>query len=138
MVRRAYGVMLPAWVVALPLATYAATRVQASTLTHAFAFAVYSIGSLICHQKPDRSFHLWATQLPVCARCTGIYIGGALGLVMRWRKPASWALAVAAVPTAVTLVYEWTTGDTPSNAIRFAAGLPLGAVASWLVTRSIE
>ena len=36
-------------------------------------------------------------------------------------------LAVAALPTAVTLVYEWTTGVTPSNAIRALAGAPLGA-----------
>ena len=39
-------------------------------------------------------------------------------------------LAVAAVPTAATLVYEWTTGDMPSNMIRALAGAPLGAASS--------
>ena len=37
-----------------------------------------------------------------------------------------YCLALAALPTAVTLVLEWTTGQTPSNVIRAAAGLPLG------------
>jgi uncharacterized membrane protein len=28
-----------------------------------------------CHRKPERSFFLKGRQFPVCARCTGIYIG---------------------------------------------------------------
>ena len=42
-------------------------------------------------------------------------------------------LVAAALPTAVTLIYEWTTGDTPSNAIRALAGAPLGAAVAFLV-----
>jgi len=42
---------------------------------------------------------------------------------------------VSAIPTIATLVFEWTTGITPSNLVRFAAGLPLGAVVSWLVLK---
>ena len=42
-------------------------------------------------------------------------------------------LVAAALPTAVTLIYEWTTGDTPSNAIRAFAGAPLGAAVAFLV-----
>ncbi|HSR49876.1 MAG TPA: DUF2085 domain-containing protein [Acidobacteriota bacterium] len=37
----------------------------------------------ICHQIPERSFHLDGHQLPVCHRCLGIYLGflgGALAL----------------------------------------------------------
>jgi uncharacterized membrane protein len=42
-------------------------------------------------------------------------------------------VAAAVTPTALTLVYEWTTGVTPSNAVRFAAGLPIGLAVAWLV-----
>ena len=28
-----------------------------------------------CHQLPDRSFHICNMQLPLCARCTGIFLG---------------------------------------------------------------
>lgn len=33
------------------------------------------IGSAVCHQMAERSFILDGKQLPVCARCTGIYSG---------------------------------------------------------------
>lgn len=140
-VRRAYAGAAVAWVATLPFATYAATSVHASALTHAFAFAVYLLGSLVCHQKPERSFHLWAAQLPVCARCTGIYVGAAmavLGVMVAQpfraaRADARVVLFACVIPTIATLAFEWTTGVMPSNAIRFAAGLPLGVMVSWLV-----
>lgn len=28
-----------------------------------------------CHQLSDRSFHICGVQLPLCARCTGIFLG---------------------------------------------------------------
>ncbi len=28
-----------------------------------------------CHQRSDRSFHFKGYQFPVCARCTGVFIG---------------------------------------------------------------
>jgi hypothetical protein len=42
-------------------------------------------------------------------------------------------LLAAFVPTALTLAYEWTTGDMPSNWIRAAAGLPIGAAVAAIV-----
>jgi hypothetical protein len=45
-------------------------------------------------------------------------------------------LAIAALPTVATLVFEWTTGQTPSNSVRALAGLPLGAAVSWIVVAS--
>ena len=47
------------------------------------ATLLYAIGSVICHQRPERSFHLDAVQLPVCARCLGIYVGAAAGTLSR-------------------------------------------------------
>lgn len=35
-----------------------------------------SLGDWIgCHQIPERSLHLKGVQLPVCARCTGVFLG---------------------------------------------------------------
>ena len=42
------------------------------------ASAVYVAGAVVCHQKAERSFSLAGQPLPVCARCTGIYVGAAL------------------------------------------------------------
>jgi uncharacterized membrane protein len=36
---------------------------------------LYQISYAICHQLPDRSFFVYEEQLPLCARCTGIYLG---------------------------------------------------------------
>ncbi|MBN1581774.1 MAG: DUF2085 domain-containing protein [Anaerolineae bacterium] len=48
------------------------------------------IGYSICHQIPDRSFHMGGHKLPLCARCTGTYLGVAVGflslaVLRRWR-----------------------------------------------------
>jgi uncharacterized membrane protein len=39
-----------------------------------------AIGYAICHRLDLRSFHLGDRQLPLCARCTGIYLGVLLGM----------------------------------------------------------
>lgn len=36
---------------------------------------IFWIGSSLCHQLPERSFHWNGKQLPVCARCTGLRVG---------------------------------------------------------------
>ena len=33
------------------------------------------MGSAVCHQMAERSFIFDGMQMPLCARCTGIYIG---------------------------------------------------------------
>jgi uncharacterized membrane protein len=39
-----------------------------------------AIGYAVCHRIDVRSFHLGERQMPVCARCTGQYLGAMLGL----------------------------------------------------------
>jgi uncharacterized membrane protein len=39
-----------------------------------------AIGYAVCHRIDLRSFHLGDRQLPLCARCTGMYLGAVLGL----------------------------------------------------------
>jgi len=40
-----------------------------------------AIGFAVCHRIDVRSFHLGDRQIPVCARCTGQYLGAVTGLV---------------------------------------------------------
>jgi hypothetical protein len=147
------------WAAALPLATLAAGQRGAGTIGYTLAFVVYAVGSVVCHQLPERSFHLFAVQMPVCARCTGIYFGGALTVVLfvlardrqvrevgttghvavraRSRIPtplgqARKVLIASAVPTALTILYEIATGSTPANWLRAMSGAPLGAAAAWV------
>lgn len=43
-----------------------------------------AVGYAICHRIPERSFHLAGRQLPLCARCTGTYLGALIGLMTMW------------------------------------------------------
>jgi uncharacterized membrane protein len=141
--RAAFIAAAVAWAALILVAAWLASRAHASPAASALIVGVYAIGSLVCHQLPERSFHLWAAQLPVCARCTGIYVGAVAGAVaaFAWRARvhrARLTLALAAAPTALTLIYEWTTGDMPSHAIRAAAGVVIGAAVAWLVVAAAE
>jgi len=51
-----------------------------------------TLGAGVCHQLPSRSFISGGFQQPVCARCSGIYLGVIFGLVAllflyRYRRP---------------------------------------------------
>ena len=117
------------------------------------------LGAQVCHQRPERSFHLHGRPLAVCGRCTGLYLSGALGLLAaaaRWRRPgpaarpatpawwparldarAGW-LALAALPTAVTWGLEVAGVWDPGTSLRAVAALPFGMAAGWLMGRALQ
>jgi uncharacterized membrane protein len=143
--RAAIAVVLGAifWTAALFVAPAASAS---SPLVSSFSAAVYAAGSIVCHQRPERSFHLSGRPLPVCARCTGLYVsavvGGLLTLVMSGAAPgprrAKWTLGVASLPTVVTWTGEFAGLMHPSNATRAIAAIPLGLVAAWLVVATLQ
>lgn len=63
---------------------------------------------LTCHQIPERSFHLYGYPFAVCARCTGIYFGFLLGLLL------------------YPMFKKWEKHELPSWKWLFWAGLPAG------------
>jgi uncharacterized membrane protein len=153
--RRAFLGASIAWAVLLPIAPFAASQPSPAAFWYGLAFVVYGAGSFICHQLPARSFHAWSAPWPVCARCTGIYLGAAVAAIVATvrlkadplydirrdsvtARHARLLLMVAAFPTAATLVYEWTTGITPSNAIRALAGAPLGAAVAFVIVEALR
>lgn len=100
------------------------------------AMLFYRGFSLVCHQRPERSLHWCGSPLAVCVRCTGIYTGAILGLLVYpwWR-----GLAAPTLPARrylfgalLVLLLDWALGlsglirnNVPS---RFATGLLLGAI----------
>ena len=155
-----------AWAALLVIAPWFAAQAHAAPIEGAFLFAVYAIGGGICHQRPERSFFLWAEQMPVCARCAGIYFGAAIAAIIAMvmaaaplkgrpttegrltteRRPtnagaaavARAILIAAALPAVFSLLYEWTTGQMPSHWARAATGLPIGAAVAWLVLAALH
>jgi hypothetical protein len=112
---------------------------------------VYRAGSLVCHQQHDRSFAVRGMQVPVCARCAGLYAGAGLGAA----AALAWAVAsrrrtfappgvplaafrrvavACAVPTAAAWAAEHGAGLDVPNLARALFALPLGAVVASIVT----
>jgi uncharacterized membrane protein len=112
-----------------------------------FVTFIFAIGSLICHQRPERSFFFDGHQFPVCARCTGLYLSAGAGLLgwlalkiaSRWRprvfdpRLAVRVILIAAVPTAVSLATGVIGLWDGSNMTRAMLAVPLGASAGAIV-----
>jgi len=147
-IRGAFASLALIWPAVLLAATRIAALPHRGTAAYLMSAAVYYGGSLICHQRPERSFAVWGAQFPVCARCTGIYFGAAIGVIgaLVLRKPivavrlkpdtTAVMLIAASIPAALTLLYEWGTGVTPANWIRATSGVVLGGVAALVVMRA--
>ncbi|HEY9464263.1 MAG TPA: DUF2085 domain-containing protein [Vicinamibacterales bacterium] len=116
------------------------------------ATLVYAAGGVICHQLPDRSFHLAGFQLPVCARCLGIYGGAAVAATVhvlgasvadsaRWRllSPAAarQVFLGTALPTIATVALEWLGVWSPTNVVRAMAGVVIGAGGAFVVMSAV-
>jgi uncharacterized membrane protein len=107
----------------------------------AFALAIYKTFSFVCHQIPERSFHLLGYKFAVCSRCTGIYSGLAIAVLIYplarsfrdTQTPSLVWLFVATAPLAI----DWSVGYFSiwqnNHASRFATGFLLGAVAVFYI-----
>ena len=123
-----------------PLVLAASVCQRAADGPTAWTAIVHEIGSRICHQRTERSFHTAGAQWPVCGRCSGLYLAAPFGAALAFfRRRAHdvgrarlW-LAIAAVPTALTLGLEWFGLAPIGNLARFLSALPLGAAAAMAV-----
>ncbi len=42
-----------------------------------------ALGYAVCHRLDERSFHVDGRELPLCARCSGMYLGAVLGIAFQ-------------------------------------------------------
>ncbi len=47
---------------------------------HGLFEKAFAVGSSVCHQIPSHSFEVAGIQFPLCARCSGLYVGSFIGL----------------------------------------------------------
>ncbi len=97
------------------------------------------MGSAVCHRLAERSFILEEMQMPLCARCTGIYIGAFFAFCFFvWKnrlqagKPFSVAQAIltglAIVPVGVDGVGSYLGFWESSQLMRILTGTLVGAI----------
>lgn len=111
------------------------------------ASPIYTFFSYICHQNPERSFHILEHQFAVCSRCFGVYFGLLAGIVTYplWRPvdsidplPRFW-LFLSLIPIGI----DWSLGVLGiwdnTHLSRFITGLILGvACAIYIVPALAE
>ena len=118
--------------------------------------SIYVVGSIICHQLPERSFFVDGQQLPVCARCTGLYASALAGLATwlvvklsrGWRRivvtprTALAMVAIASAPTALSLLTGvlglWDGSNVTRALLAVPLGLAAGVVVAAVATRELR
>ncbi len=108
-------------------------------------------GSAVCHQWPSHSYFIAGVELPLCARCTGLYLGGLLTLIyLGWRHPRAVGLPPAWMLAAMVLFFLAWAGDgvnsflasfptplphlyPPQNILRATTGMLMGITLGTLV-----
>jgi uncharacterized membrane protein len=119
-------------------------QATSSSATFALTAGVYGAGLLLCHQRSERSFSIRGVQMPVCARCTALYLAGALGALAAWGARPRGAgrrgvhLALALLPMGISVGLEWSGLMAGGNVLRAASALPAGGVAGWVVVQLLR
>ena len=87
---------------------------------------------IFCHRRPDRTLRFKGKYFPVCARCTGIYIGALLVFLVHYFVSLTYSSSIfflslaLMIPTAIdgsTQLFKW---RESSNGIRVITGLLCG------------
>jgi len=102
---------------------------------------IYKAFSFVCHQIPERSFHLAGYKFAVCSRCTGLYSGFALAALIypfvrslrQTETPSIVWLFLAAVPLVIDFSLGYFSIWQNNHASRFATGALLGSVAVFYI-----
>jgi uncharacterized membrane protein len=111
----------------------------------ALAEVIYHAFGVFCHQRPDRSYFIEGHKLGVCARCTGLYAGFAITLLLYPLirslrinvNPPRQYLILAAIPLAVDFSLTFFGLWENTHTSRLLTGTLLGSVAVFYVMPGI-
>jgi uncharacterized membrane protein len=104
-----------------------------------------ALGYAVCHRISERSFHIIERPMPLCARCSGMYLGALVALIFQgivsWRRASSppWkliplfavlflAFALDGVNSFFYLLGYELLGYEPDNLYRLITGTGMGIV----------
>lgn len=81
-----------------------------------------------CHRMPSRSFFYKKKQFPVCARCTGIYLGFFVMIPLLWFYQIGMILSIVLIlPTLLDGLTQAYLNRESTNFLRFSTGI-LGGI----------
>lgn len=138
------------WVISVALALPVVSLIVVAPVAAAsgqseVARGIYGAFAIFCHQLPERSYFLGDHKFAVCSRCTGIYVGFALTLLLypllRSLKnpvspPRSWLL-LAVVPLAIDFSVNFFGFWHNTHTSRLLTGAVLGSAVVFFVVPAI-
>lgn len=82
-----------------------------------------------CHQRPERSFFIGSYQFPVCARCTGVFLGQSamLAMLLCGKKPGVGLSAAMLLAMGADWFAQYAGICESTNPRRFITGILGGA-----------
>src|SRR6185436_18862689 len=109
------------------------------------AAGIYRGFGLFCHQRPDRSYFIEGHKLAVCSRCTGLYAGFAITLLLyplvrslrNNVAPPRIYLILAAIPLGIDFSLTFFGIWENTHTSRLLTGALLGSVAVFYVMPGI-
>ena len=109
------------------------------------AFAIYRAFGTLCHQIPERSYFIEGHKFAVCARCTGIYAGFALTLLLyplvrslrNTATPPRSLLILSTLPLAIDFSLTFFGFWENTHTSRLLTGALLGSVSVFYVMPGI-
>ena len=134
------------WLLVTAISLTILAAIIGAPLSHSYGYttlaaAIYKTFSYVCHQIPERSFHLAGHKFGVCSRCTGLYSGFALAALAypltrslkRTDTPRIFWLMLAALPLAIDFSLGYFSIWPNTHLSRFVTGGLLGATAVFYI-----
>src|SRR5712671_410173 len=140
--RRAILVWAGTCMIALAILSLIVVAPMSQAYGHpAIASSLYKTFSFVCHQIPERSFHLAGHQFGVCSRCTGLYAGFAVAALVyplarslqRTDTPSRRWLVLATLPLVVDFALGYFSIWENTHLSRFLTGALLSSVAVFYI-----
>ena len=114
---------------AIPVAILGASALCSWAIAHGASMQWRLLFRLLCHGIVTRCFTMFGAPMPICARCTGIYVGLFAGLIgfVAWphieERIARYTMLIAAVPMALDGLSQATGLRESTNPLRVTTGI---------------
>jgi uncharacterized membrane protein len=111
------------------------------TRLHNGAEMLYTMYSRVCHQNDLHSFHLAGEKCGVCIRCSAIYFGFLVGLLLlplsgglrRMQIPSPLLLVAVMMPMLVDVLLQFSGLHISTTFTRLATGILFGGIMPWCI-----
>lgn len=136
--------IVAAFVAAIPVVILSAATLCTAAIANGAPAKLRLVFRVLCHGIPTRSLELFGTPMPLCARCTGIYLGLLAGLIAFFILPRIQermlriAMYVAVLPMAVDGITQMTTLRESTNGLRIVTGFVAAIVFGIWILEAIE